>query len=156
MPSSTNNSPAARRARQPADEGVPSTAPPPYPGDNTYDLTPLPHTVNRPRLPEEKRNPHLSSGKYEVHQAVGKAVAMPIFGVCDSSPHSLSKFSFTFAVPADNTIVKFQTIVREGKEIVIGRIKVSTVSTSHWRTHRTAEDQRIVGPLFCCLFAPVP
>lgn len=65
MPSSTTNSPAARRARQSADAvEVPNTAPPPYPGDNTYDLTPLPHTVNRPRLPEDRRNPHLSHGKY--------------------------------------------------------------------------------------------
>ncbi|EKD01876.1 hypothetical protein A1Q2_03803 [Trichosporon asahii var. asahii CBS 8904] len=91
MPSSTTNSPAARRARQSADAvEVPNTAPPPYPGDNTYDLTPLPHTVNRPRLPEDRRNPHLSH------------------------------------VPVDTAIVKFQTIVREGKEIIIGRIKVST------------------------------
>jgi hypothetical protein len=30
-------------------------------------------------------------------------------------------------VPEDVTIVKFQTIVREGKEIVVGRIKVPTV-----------------------------
>lgn len=65
MPSSTTNSPAARRARQSADVvEVPNTAPPPYPGDNTYDLTPLPHTVNRPRLPEDRRNPHLSHCEY--------------------------------------------------------------------------------------------
>lgn len=39
-------------------------APPPYPGtanDTQYDLTPLPHTANRPRLPEDKRNPHLNN-----------------------------------------------------------------------------------------------
>ena len=30
-------------------------------------------------------------------------------------------------VPPDAKIVKFQTIVREGKEIVVGRIKVPTV-----------------------------
>lgn len=67
MPSSATSSPAARRARQSADADnveVPNTAPPPYPGDNTYDLTPLPHTVNRPRLPEERRNPHLSYGEF--------------------------------------------------------------------------------------------
>ncbi len=33
-------------------------------------------------------------------------------------------------VPDDVAIVKFQTIVREGKEIVVGRIKVPTVSVS--------------------------
>ncbi|KAE8537973.1 hypothetical protein D1P53_006040 [Cryptococcus gattii VGV] len=68
-------------------------APPPYPGtthDAQYDLTPLPHTANRPRLPEDKRNPHLNN------------------------------------LPEDTKIVKFQTIVRENKEIVVGRIKVPT------------------------------
>ena len=47
--------------------------PPPYPGLRQtpsgvmnseaadYDLTPIPHNLNRPRLPEEKRNPHLQS-----------------------------------------------------------------------------------------------
>ncbi|OCF35481.1 hypothetical protein I316_03033 [Kwoniella heveanensis BCC8398] len=78
-----------------------SVPPPPYPGDNNtqaaqYDLTPTPHTVNRPRLPEDKRNALLTS------------------------------------LPEDVKIVKFQTIVREGKEIVVGRIKVPTPgSTSH-------------------------
>lgn len=38
--------------------------PPPYPGSENvdagqYDLTPIPQNQNRPRLPEEKRNPHL-------------------------------------------------------------------------------------------------
>ncbi|RXK39502.1 hypothetical protein M231_03171 [Tremella mesenterica] len=70
--------------------------PPPYPGSdqNThsgqvqYDLTPTPHSLNRPRLPEDKRN------------------------------------QFLVNLPEDVTVVKFQTIVREGKEIVVGRIKV--------------------------------
>ncbi|WVR05209.1 hypothetical protein IAU60_002221 [Kwoniella sp. DSM 27419] len=69
-----------------------SVPPPPYPGDGNhgaqYDLTPTPHTVNRPRLPEDRRNPLLNS------------------------------------LPDDVKIVKFQTIVREGQEIVVGRIKV--------------------------------
>ncbi|WVQ98762.1 hypothetical protein IAU59_005893 [Kwoniella sp. CBS 9459] len=77
-----------------------SVPPPPYPGDNNqaaqYDLTPTPHNVNRPRLPEDRRNALLAS------------------------------------LPDDVKIVKFQTIVREGKEIVVGRIKVPTPgSTSH-------------------------
>ncbi|ORX39911.1 hypothetical protein BD324DRAFT_615485 [Kockovaella imperatae] len=67
-----------------------SNPPPPYPGSNQYDLTPTPYTQNRPRLPEERRNLHLT------------------------------------ALPEDAKIVKFQTIVREGKEIVVGRIKVPT------------------------------
>lgn len=33
----------------------------------------------------------------------------------------------TRSVPDDVNIVKFQTIVREGREIVVGRIKVPTV-----------------------------
>ncbi|BEI81146.1 hypothetical protein CcaverHIS002_0203060 [Cutaneotrichosporon cavernicola] len=66
-----------------------SNPPPPYPGEG-YDLTPTPQSVNRPRLPEERRNVNL---------------------------HRL---------PDDATIVKFQTIVREDKEIIIGRIKVQT------------------------------
>jgi len=40
--------------------------PPPYPGaehggvdSSQYDLTPIPQNQNRPRLPDEKRNPHL-------------------------------------------------------------------------------------------------
>ena len=42
-----------------------SNPPPPYPGSNLtvdaglYDLSPMPHTQNRPRLPEDKRNHHL-------------------------------------------------------------------------------------------------
>ncbi|WVF72185.1 hypothetical protein IAT40_006997 [Kwoniella sp. CBS 6097] len=77
-----------------------SVPPPPYPGDNNqaaqYDLTPTPHNVNRPRLPEDKRNQLLAN------------------------------------LPDDVKIVKFQTIVREGKEIVVGRIKVPTPgATSH-------------------------
>ncbi|WRT67170.1 uncharacterized protein IL334_004136 [Kwoniella shivajii] len=68
-----------------------SVPPPPYSADNAqYDLTPIPHTENRPRLPEEKRNALLTN------------------------------------LPEDVKIVKFQTIVREGKEIVVGRIKVPT------------------------------
>ncbi|WVQ78300.1 hypothetical protein IAT38_000385 [Cryptococcus sp. DSM 104549] len=66
-------------------------APSPAPATNTaaqYDLTPTPYIVNRPRLPEDNRNAHLSD------------------------------------LPEDINIVKFQTIVREGKEIVVGRIKV--------------------------------
>ncbi|KAK6902996.1 hypothetical protein I203_108257 [Kwoniella mangroviensis CBS 8507] len=71
--------------------------PPPYSAEGAqaqYDLTPLPHHENRPRLPEERRNPLLTS------------------------------------LPEDVKIVKFQTIVREGKEIVVGRIKVPTPGTS--------------------------
>ncbi|WWC61072.1 uncharacterized protein I303_103650 [Kwoniella dejecticola CBS 10117] len=71
-----------------------SVPPPPYSADNQYDLTPLPHTENRPRVPEEKRNPLLTN------------------------------------LPDDVKIVKFQTIVREGKEIVVGRIKVPTPGTA--------------------------
>ncbi|GMK56997.1 hypothetical protein CspeluHIS016_0308370 [Cutaneotrichosporon spelunceum] len=70
-----------------------SNPPPPYPGEG-YDFTPTPQSVNRPRLPEERRNVNL---------------------------HRL---------PEDATIVKFQTIVREGKEIIIGRIKVQTPVTT--------------------------
>lgn len=36
-----------------------SVPPPPYPGEGNYDLTPTPQSVNRPRLPEERRNPYL-------------------------------------------------------------------------------------------------
>jgi hypothetical protein len=36
-----------------------SNPPPPYPGEG-YDLTPTPQSVNRPRLPEERRNIHLT------------------------------------------------------------------------------------------------
>lgn len=36
----------------------------------------------------------------------------------------------TFKVPEDAYAVKFQTIVREGREIVVGRIKVPTVGCS--------------------------
>ncbi|WVW83033.1 hypothetical protein I302_105050 [Kwoniella bestiolae CBS 10118] len=70
--------------------------PPPYSADAQaqYDLTPLPHHENRPRVPEEKRNPLLIN------------------------------------LADDVKIVKFQTIVREGKEIVVGRIKVPTPGTS--------------------------
>jgi hypothetical protein len=32
------------------------------------------------------------------------------------------------SVPGDAHVVKFQTIVRDGKEIVVGRVKVPTVS----------------------------
>ncbi|KAL7424085.1 hypothetical protein Q5752_001670 [Cryptotrichosporon argae] len=67
--------------------------PPPYPGHahpGTFDLTPTPQSLNRPRLPVDRRNPFLSH------------------------------------LPEDVTIVKFQTIVRENKEIVVGRIKVPT------------------------------
>ncbi|WWD15950.1 hypothetical protein CI109_100374 [Kwoniella shandongensis] len=72
-----------------------SVPPPPYPGDQAqYDLTPTPHAINRPRLPEDKRNALLRN------------------------------------LPEDVNIVKFQTIVREGKEIVIGRIKVPTPGSS--------------------------
>ncbi|CAK9779826.1 hypothetical protein CC85DRAFT_266840 [Cutaneotrichosporon oleaginosum] len=66
-----------------------SNPPPPYPGEG-YDFTPTPQNVNRPRLPEPRRNPYLRR------------------------------------LPEDATLVKFQTIVREGKEIIIGRIKVQT------------------------------
>ena len=45
-----------------------SNPPPPYPGPDgdqmerdQYDLTPLPHTQNRPSLPEDKRNTHLKN-----------------------------------------------------------------------------------------------
>lgn len=34
------------------------------------------------------------------------------------------------AVDPDALVVKFQTIVRDGKEIIVGRLKVPTVSTS--------------------------
>jgi len=85
--------------------------PPPYSGAGAgdasginYDLTPTPQSVNRPRLPEEKRNVYLRTRMYLVS--------------CDTDD----------AVPDDATIVKFQTIVREGREIVVGRIKVPTVS----------------------------
>ncbi|WWC89998.1 uncharacterized protein L201_004928 [Kwoniella dendrophila CBS 6074] len=75
-----------------------SVPPPPYSADNAdnaqYDLTPIPHTENRPRVPEERRNPLLTS------------------------------------LSDDVKIVKFQTIVREGKEIVVGRIKVPTPGTT--------------------------
>ncbi|WWC69409.1 uncharacterized protein I206_103348 [Kwoniella pini CBS 10737] len=71
-----------------------SVPPPPYSADNQYDLTPLPHTENRPRLPEEHRNPLLTN------------------------------------LTDDIKIVKFQTIVRESKEIVVGRIKVPTPGTA--------------------------
>lgn len=88
-----------------------SLPPPPYPGEG-YDLTPTPQSVNRPRLPEERRNPWLA-----------RRASLPSFSNISSSP----------AVPEDATIVKFQTIVREGKEIIIGRIKVLTVRPIHNR-----------------------
>lgn len=46
---------------------------------------------------------------------------MPLPLVTCDDPHSLGPVS------DDAYIVKFQTIVREGKEIVVGRIKVPTV-----------------------------
>ena len=61
------------------------------PGESTAeapDLSPLPQSLNRPRLPEDKRNHILDS------------------------------------LPEDAAIVKFQTIVREEKEITVGRIKL--------------------------------
>lgn len=80
-----------------------SLPPPPYSvnaGGDT-DLTPTPHSLNRPRLPA-RRNEHLDN--------------------CRSCSHSELN-----TVPDDINIVKFQTIVREGKEIIIGRVKVPTV-----------------------------
>ena len=85
--------------------------PPPYSGAGAgdasginYDLTPTPQSVNRPRLPEEKRNVYLRTRMYLLSSVIDGTV------------------------PDDATIVKFQTIVREGREIVVGRIKVPTVS----------------------------
>ncbi|KAI9638127.1 uncharacterized protein MKK02DRAFT_31620 [Dioszegia hungarica] len=87
-----------------------SVPPPPYSGNAQvanpapipvdasradYDLTPMPQSVNRPKLPEEKRNAYLG----ELNE--------------------------------DSCIVKFQTIVRENREIVVGRIKVPTPNNSH-------------------------
>lgn len=72
-----------------SDEGVGAT------GHGQYDLTPTPQNLNRPRLPEDKRNQHLRN------------------------------------LPEDVTIVKFQTIVREGKEIVVGRVKVPISASQH-------------------------
>nr|ODN77325.1 hypothetical protein L203_06265 [Cryptococcus depauperatus CBS 7841] len=77
-----------------SETSITDVAPPPYPGNDQYDLTPTPHTANRPRLPEDKRNSHLID------------------------------------LSDDAKIVKFQTIVREGKEIVVGRIKVPTETNS--------------------------
>jgi hypothetical protein len=61
----------------------------------------------RPVLPEIKRNAHLNARKWH-------------------DPVDLDEADLT--VPADAHIVKFQTIVRDGREIVVGRIKVPTVS----------------------------
>ena len=58
------------------------------------DLSPLPQSLNRPRLPEAKRNRILDS------------------------------------LPEEAAIVKFQTIVRENKEITVGRIKLPVPSVS--------------------------
>lgn len=51
-----------------------SVPPPPYPGADApanldsrhYDLTPTPQILNRPRLPEDKRNPHLRTRTSQV------------------------------------------------------------------------------------------
>lgn len=58
--------------------------------------------------------------------------------------HSITKSQADFAVPEDTAIVKFQTIVREGKEIVVGRIKVPTPgSSSHAFILRRYDTQAI-------------
>lgn len=95
--------------------------PPPYPGpgdasDVNYDLTPTPQSLNRPRLPEERRNHFLRT--------------------CESGQGERQSL-MSESVPDDATIVKFQTIVREGREIVVGRIKVPTVSLTarRWCFH---------------------
>lgn len=79
-----------------------SVPPPPYSvnAGGDADLTPTPHSMNRPRLPT-RRNEHLNN-------------------------RGCREAALT-AVAEDAHIVKFQTIVREGKEIIIGRIKVPTV-----------------------------
>jgi len=60
----------------------------------------------RPKLPEEKRNVHLNTREFVIFQPRVKLIS----------------------VPGDAHLVKFQTIVRDGKEIVVGRVKVPTVS----------------------------
>lgn len=71
--------------------------------------TVLPQAFARPRLPEAKRNVQLSDRESPLcYQADGLVLIL--------------------IVPEESYAVKFQTIVREGKEIVVGRIKVPTVS----------------------------
>lgn len=89
------------------DELVNTAPPPPYPGSaNNYDLTPTPQSQNRPRLPESNRNERLND--------------------C-TCPYEAGEGILISAVTEDVFIVKFQTIVRDGKEIIIGRVKVPTV-----------------------------
>ncbi|KAL1406896.1 hypothetical protein Q8F55_006308 [Vanrija albida] len=82
--------PAAARLNEADLEAFTTTAPPPPYSESATDFPTTPQHVNRPRLPEAKRNPNLRN------------------------------------LPEDATLVKFQTIVREGQEIVVGRIKVPT------------------------------
>ncbi|TXT07285.1 hypothetical protein VHUM_03455 [Vanrija humicola] len=84
--------PAAARLNEADLEAFTTTAPPPPYSESAADFPTTPQHVNRPRLPEAKRNHNLLN------------------------------------LPEDATLVKFQTIVREGQEIVVGRIKVPTVS----------------------------
>ncbi|ODN84630.1 hypothetical protein L202_00537 [Cryptococcus amylolentus CBS 6039] len=59
-------------------------------------------------LPQEQNRPALPENKRNIHLA---------------------------ALPAEARIVKFQTIVREGREIVVGRIKVPTPATAAGARH---------------------
>lgn len=63
----------------------------------------------RPRLPEVKRNALLNACMLAWSWLVTLA---------------------NVPVPADSHVVKFQTIVRDGREIVVGRVKVPTVSAA--------------------------
>lgn len=91
--------------------GFSSLPPPPYSGPDEANPTVLPQAFARPRLPEAKRNMQLSDRESILSEAHNKS--MPIS-----------------SVPEESYAVKFQTIVREAKEIVVGRIKVPTVSLS--------------------------
>lgn len=96
-----------------------SVPPPPYSGPDVTNLNVLPQAFTRPALPEHKRNQQLSN------------CGCPGYLRAD------------LAVPEETYFVKFQTIVREGKEIVVGRIKVPTVSvscsTSWFRRHHVRQ-----------------
>jgi len=68
MSSTANNANTNSVAYDDVSDLLNTVPPPPYPGNNpvppnatSYDLTPTPHSQNRPRLPLNNRNPHLSN-----------------------------------------------------------------------------------------------
>jgi hypothetical protein len=115
--------------RVPAVHGADAIEPPP-----AYQPVAFQHfPANRPVLPMDKRNKFLTfrewrKGERERREAEVVAVGRVGFGWVGKAADTLFlRFPAPTLADPDALVVKFQTIVREEREIVVGRLKVQTV-----------------------------